>query len=173
MRTAWSPIAHAGFMPVTIGFSPPRRTRPVLSACHRCSGDEPTPSHFLIWLDKPMRAMFAKLLRGVGLLHWDLISGTQPTYPDLEAVRGDELVIVEDAGLLKWACLRCPGGCGTSISLSLNQQRRPRWQARTDFWRRPTVEPSVHQKNDCGCHFWIKGGRIEWCPGGRPKRLGS
>jgi hypothetical protein len=120
-----------------------------------------------------MRVMIAKLLRRVGLLHWDLISASQSTYPDLAAIRGDELVIVEDAGILKWACLRCPGGCGTSISLSLNQQRRPRWHVRIDFWRRPTVGPSVHQKNDCGCHFWIKGGLIEWCAGGRPKRLDS
>ena len=41
------------------------------------------------------------------------------------------------------------------------------WAVLTNFWGRPTVSPSVQLMNACGCHFWIKGGVIEWCPGGR------
>jgi hypothetical protein len=115
-----------------------------------------------------VKKFFARLFRRVELLRFDLLSASQPTYPDPDKISLGELVIVDDAGIMKWACLRCPGGCGTIISLSLDQQRRPRWQVLTDFWTRPTVEPSVHQKNDCGCHFWIKGGRVEWCKDGRP-----
>ena len=117
-----------------------------------------------------MKKSLAKLLRRVGLLRFDLLSASRPTYPDTDKISVEELIVVDDDGIKKWACLRCPGGCGASISLSLNQQRRPRWKVLTDFWARPTVEPSVHQQNECGCHFWIKGGRIEWCQGGRPNR---
>jgi hypothetical protein len=117
-----------------------------------------------------VKKFFAKLLRRVGLLRFDLLSASQPTYPDADKISVGELIVVDDDGIMKWACLRCPGGCGASISLSLNQQRRPRWKVLTDFWTRPTVEPSVHQQNECGCHFWIRGGRIDWCQGGRPNR---
>ena len=107
-------------------------------------------------------------LRRVGLLRFDLLARTQPTYPEDGTLSPGELVVVEDGGISKWACLRCPGGCGLSIALSLNQARRPRWRVGLDWWSRPTVEPSVHQTKACGCHFCIVGGRIEWCPGGKP-----
>ncbi|WP_353315381.1 MULTISPECIES: DUF6527 family protein [unclassified Shimia] len=82
----------------------------------------------------------------------------------------DELTLVENGDIKKWACLRCPGGCGEVIILSLNPNQRPRWRVSEDFWLRPTVHPSVHQKNECGCHFWIKKGQISWCRGGRPSK---
>lgn len=80
-----------------------------------------------------MRKFLANLLRGVGLLRFDLLSASQPTYPDADKISEGELVIVDDDGILKWACLRCPGGCSASISLSLNPLRRPRWKVLTDF----------------------------------------
>jgi hypothetical protein len=116
----------------------------------------------------PMRKHLARLLRKVGWLDFDLVAVKHRDFPDPGALKVDEMVVVVDAKIRKWACLRCPGGCGAPISLSLNPQRRPRWAVITDFWWRPTVSPSVHQLNACGCHFWIKGGVIEWCPGGRP-----
>ncbi|WP_420877533.1 DUF6527 family protein [Roseibium polysiphoniae] len=55
------------------------------------------------------------------------------------------------------ACLTCPDGCGRTINLSLNPTRRSRCSVVGDFWTRPTVQPSVHQINDCGCQFFDKG----------------
>jgi hypothetical protein len=115
-----------------------------------------------------MRKHLARLFRKIGWLDFDLVAVKHRDFPDPGALKADEMVVVVDAKIRKWACLRCPGGCGAPISLSLNPQRRPRWAVITDFWWRPTVSPSVHQLNACGCHFWIKGGVIEWCPGGRP-----
>ncbi|MGO9818139.1 MAG: DUF6527 family protein [Acidocella sp.] len=83
-----------------------------------------------------------------------------------------ELVVVENGGLQKWACLKCPGGCGQKIALSLNPERRPRWRVWSDWFGRPSVEPSVHQKNACRCHFWIRRGQIKWCADGRPRNGG-
>ncbi|WP_408896452.1 DUF6527 family protein [Pararoseomonas baculiformis] len=116
----------------------------------------------------------AKGLRWIGLLRFDLLARTQPTYPEDRALIPGEVIVVEDAGVQKWACLRCPGGCGLPIALSLNAARRPRWKIVLDRWSRPTMEPSVHQTKACGCHFWIKGGRVEWCRDGKPHdRLAS
>ena len=115
-----------------------------------------------------MRTQIANLLRRLGLLRFDLLAVTRATYPEKDSLGAGELVVVRDGGVEKWACLKCPGGCGATISLSLNPQRRPRWSVFLDIWRRPTMQPSVHQTNQCGCHFWIRKGLIDWCRDGRP-----
>lgn len=133
------------------------------------SGDELTQTHSSTWLARSMKTFIAKLLKRVGLLQFDFLATSQPTYPHIDKIRDGEVILVEDAEVMKWACFRCPGGCGACLSLSLNPQRRPRWTVLIDRWGRPSVEPSIHQKNDCGCHFWIKNGRVIWCKSGRPR----
>lgn len=115
-----------------------------------------------------MKLMLLTFLRKLGILRVDYLVGRQPVFPDLPSEDTHRIILVEDEGVQKWACLACPGGCGTRISLSLNPNRRPRWTILSDWLERPTVSPSVHQKNACGCHFWIKRGKVEWCRGGRP-----
>ncbi|MFD1488795.1 DUF6527 family protein [Ancylobacter vacuolatus] len=101
-------------------------------------------------------------------MKFDLLAETASTFPADAGLAQGRLVVVRDGDVEKWACLACPGGCGRTINLSLNPVRRPRWSVVTDFWSRPTLLPSVHQLNECGCHFWIKDGCIDWCQGGRP-----
>jgi len=117
-----------------------------------------------------MLKFIARLLRTWGILRFDLLTSTTSTFPTGVTIPSGELLVVRDGPVEKWACLSCPGGCGKNISLSLNPTRRPRWSVVSDFWRRPTVKPSVHQLNDCGCHFWINDGRIDWCIGGKPQQ---
>jgi hypothetical protein len=115
-----------------------------------------------------MRPVIARLLRSVGLLRADLITRVVERMPaDTEVVPG-ELVVVESAGFQKWACMKCPGGCGVKIALSLNPNCRPRWRVTGDWFGRPSIQPSVHQMNDCRCHFWVRRGLVEWCADGRP-----
>ncbi len=116
-----------------------------------------------------MKRFIATLLRFAGLLKYDLLIRYVPTIPDRNSLPAGYLVVVQDGDILKWACISCPGGCGETISLSLNPNRRPRWSIVSDWWCRPSVSPSVHQKNSCGCHFWIRNGEIHWCAGGRPR----
>lgn len=117
-----------------------------------------------------VRFAIIQLLRSVGLLRADLITRVAARMPaDAEIVPG-ELVVVESDGLQKWACMKCPGGCGVKIALSLNANRRPRWRVADDWFCRPSIDPSVHQTNDCRCHFWVRRGLIKWCPNGRPRR---
>ncbi|WP_019998662.1 DUF6527 family protein [Aureimonas ureilytica] len=115
-----------------------------------------------------MRRIIAKTLKRFGLLDFDLLSKAVDSFPGAGQVASGDLVHVVDGGIEKWACLLCPGGCGAAIPLSLNKQRRPRWTVRFDWFQRPSIEPSVHQLNACGCHFWVRGGRIEWCKDGMP-----
>ncbi|WP_411901639.1 DUF6527 family protein [Methylorubrum thiocyanatum] len=118
-----------------------------------------------------MRAILARLLKALGIVRYDLLVRRVSTYPRDEEVTSGELVHVVDGGIEKWACFRCPGGCGAMIPLNLNPKRRPRWSVAADWFRRPSLSPSVHQRNDCECHFWVRQGRIEWCEGGHPKRV--
>lgn len=117
-----------------------------------------------------MKKLLAHLLRRLGLLRFDVLSTARPSYPDPASLSPEQVVVVEDGDIRKWVCLLCPGGCGAAISLPLNPERRPRWRVRSDFWTRPSVEPSIHQTNACACHFWIRDGRIDWCKDGRPRR---
>ncbi|WP_410056148.1 DUF6527 family protein [Rhizobium sp. 25PS6] len=118
-----------------------------------------------------MLKSIALILRAVGLLKFDRLADYSCEYPSTGRVLEESLVVVRDGNVAKWACLACPGGCGKMITLSLNPSRRPKWHVSVDFWNRPTLKPSVHQLNECGCHFWITNGTIDWCPGGRPYHL--
>lgn len=118
-----------------------------------------------------MKHFIAKTFRWLRLIDFDLLSRKSKTYPGEDQIVPGVLAFVVDAGIEKWACLKCPGGCGITIPLSLNPKRRPRWTVAVDWFQRPTVTPSVHQKNDCGCHFWIRNGRIDWCKDGSPNPI--
>ena len=113
--------------------------------------------------------MAPRLLRQLRLLDFDLLTDPSSSLPDKSAIADGSLTLVENGSIKKWACLKCPGGCGEVINLSLNPDRRPRWTVCEDIWSRPSVYPSVHQQSHCGCHFWIKKGRIRWCNDGRPR----
>lgn len=90
-----------------------------------------------------------------------------PRHPSPEELVQGVFVVVKDAQHDKWACFRCPGGCGQKVQLSLSNQRSPRWRVKLDYLDRPTVSPSVRMTNHCGCHFWIRDGLVEWCPDSR------
>lgn len=92
----------------------------------------------------------------------------QPILPDKSSIVNQRLTLVE-SGVRKWACLRCLGSREEVINLSLHPNQRPRWTVSEDFWMRPSIYHSVHQKNECGCHFWIKKGLVYWCKRGLPK----
>jgi|TARA_E500000318_G_C3522730_1_gene197081 hypothetical protein len=115
-----------------------------------------------------MKNITLRILRRLRLLHFDVLTTRASALPDQSIMEAGKLTLVENGDIKKWACMKCPGGCGEAINLSLNPNQRPRWQVSEDLWSRPTIHPSIHQKNKCGCHFWIKSGKVFWCKGGRP-----
>lgn len=92
----------------------------------------------------------------------DFIATIVSEHPAPEQIKSGEIIIVNDAGYLKWACFQCPT-CGETILLSLNQTRRPRWQVTLDWFNRPTLHPSIRQTDGQKCHFWIKQGKVRSC----------
>ena len=84
-----------------------------------------------------------------------------------ELVDGVVVVVLGDEHP-KWACLRCPGGCGSRFQLPLNPTRRPQWVVTTDWLQRASISPSVLQPNGCQAHFWVHKGQIEWCRDSAP-----
>ena len=84
-------------------------------------------------------------------------------HPTPEEIKQGQISLVATPKIQKWACFKCPGGCSETILLSLNQNRRPRWRVSFDWLERPSIHPSVRQKNQCRCHFWIELGMVKWC----------
>ena len=116
------------------------------------------------WMNTMWRTAALRLLVRLRLLRRpDLIGRTVARHPVPEELPEGELVLVQDGSRRKWACLRCPGGCGQKIQLALSPNRRPHWRVRLDWLARPSVSPSVRQLNDCRCHFWINRGAVRWC----------
>lgn len=114
--------------------------------------------------DAMWRDSLRYVLVSLGLMRRpDLVGRVTDQHPKPEELTPGLLIVVQDGLHAKWACLRCPGGCGEKLQLSLNPNRHPAWTARLDWLRRPTVAPSVRQLNACRCHFWINGGVVEWC----------
>ncbi|EBB0508987.1 DUF6527 family protein [Serratia proteamaculans] len=115
-----------------------------------------------------MKFFLLNILRRFGIVNADVLVRKNHSFPDKKQIAGNELIYVTDGGIDKWACLKCPGGCGSTIPLSLSKKRRPSWSIKVDILQRPTITPSVHQQTECGCHFWITNGKIQWCKNGKP-----
>ncbi|WP_307512857.1 DUF6527 family protein [Variovorax sp. W1I1] len=59
--------------------------------------------------------------------------------------------------------MKCPCGCGRTIELLVIPEASPRWNITSDSAGRPTLHPSVHMKDGCKSHFWLRHGRVQWC----------
>ena len=108
---------------------------------------------FLCWL----------LVKACFIKKPDFVTAYSVRQPKTDELVVGELVVVGDGEKKKWACFKCPGGCGEKIMLCLSPKRSPHWVVTTDFLNRPSAFPSVWQQNDCKCHFWINKGNIKWC----------
>lgn len=83
--------------------------------------------------------------------------------PSNEQVEGNALYFVAPVNIPKWALFRCPCGCNSVITLSLQQAHRPHWTLRTSKNNRPILYPSVWRDVGCMSHFWVQDGRVYWC----------
>ncbi|MGR3368677.1 MAG: DUF6527 family protein [Sagittula sp.] len=83
--------------------------------------------------------------------------------PSPEEIAPGDVILVGDRDKLKWAVMACPGGCGNIMRLPLVSNRRPHWSVNRDWLGRPSLSPSVHQRNACRAHFWIRKGAVTWC----------
>jgi hypothetical protein len=60
------------------------------------------------------------------------------------------------------AAMRCPKGCGRTLSLNLLSSEHPCWKLEEHPDGTATLSPSIWRKQGCGCHFFLRRGRIQW-----------
>jgi len=83
---------------------------------------------------------------------------------DPKTIQSNTVYVASSQGHAKWVQILCPCGCGEVILLNLSKKRRPNWAVRKTFWGKPTISPSIWRKDGCGSHFFIREGRVAWCP---------
>ncbi|WP_373856266.1 DUF6527 family protein [Acidiphilium multivorum] len=55
-------------------------------------------------------------------------------------------------------CPRC------SEHIQLQTAAGSNWKITCDWLHRPTVQPSIWETEGCGAHFFVRKGRLIWCP---------
>ena len=120
-----------------------------------------------MWRDAARR-----MLVGIGLVDEpDLTAKFVDRHPNPSDIPEKVVVVVRGSDQLKWACFRCPGGCGNRFQLPLGAGAHPRWTISSDWLNRVTVFPSVLQADACHAHFWIRAGRVAWCLDSGPHKI--
>lgn len=120
--------------------------------------------------------MFIDILRQI-LVRSHIIRKPQLTivwvdkHPTPSELMDGTIVVVRGATGSKWACFRCPGGCGSRFQLPLNPTRRPSWSISSDWLNRATLSPSVRQTNACRAHFIVEKGDVHWCSDSGPHAI--
>ena len=82
---------------------------------------------------------------------------------DPEHAKPGVLYVVEDVGRPWAAVMACPGGCGQLLHMNLIPDTKPVWRLTTGSEGAPTLHPSIWRREGCGCHFYLRQGRVEWC----------
>ena len=83
--------------------------------------------------------------------------------PRNDEIIAGELYAVAPSDRPKWTLFLCPCGCGSVVTLSLQQVHQPHWKLIRTHAGRPELFPSVWRDKGCLSHFWIKDGRVNWC----------
>jgi len=90
------------------------------------------------------------------ILYVDSLSGVT----DLKA---DQVAIVKDGDVVKWAVLRCPCGCSELIYANLMKSHTPHWELKIERNSNVTLHPSLWKDAGCRSHFILRGGKVFWC----------
>lgn len=111
-----------------------------------------------------LKSIARQILSYIGLItEPEIILVHSMSQPPLHSLEQGKIVLVGNKSNPKWAVLMCPGGCGLTMRLPLNKGVKPSWSVGLGWLGCPTAIPSVHQKNGCRAHFWIRKGKIHWC----------
>lgn len=84
---------------------------------------------------------------------------------DLPAtLRKNIVYVVLDDGEPWYLSLICPCGCKSVLHMNLLPDERPCWGVCDQKDGTVTIEPSIFRGVGCKSHFWVRRGKIEWCP---------
>jgi len=74
------------------------------------------------------------------------------------------LYVVGEPACSYYAAMACPRRrCATVLTMNLLPDDRPLWRLSLDRKATPSLRPSVWRRSDCGCHFFLRDGRLDWC----------
>ncbi len=74
------------------------------------------------------------------------------------------LYVVGEPSYPLHASIACPRRrCPTVLNMNLAPDERPQWSLTFDAKGKPTLAPSVWERTTCGCHFFLRNGKIVWC----------
>ncbi|NKN03071.1 DUF6527 family protein [Rhizobium leguminosarum] len=111
-----------------------------------------------------LRSSIVKVLAWFGIIEKpQFLAKAALDMPAPDELGPGQAIVVGSAERPKWITFPCPSGCGVALLLSLNPDRRPRWNVTQDWLGRPSITPSIHRTDGCRCHFWMKKGKVEWC----------
>ena len=74
-----------------------------------------------------------------------------------------DILLANDDGEPYVIGMRCPCGCGRRLEMIVSSDITPCWKVSVDAQARPTLDPSVHVRDGCFSHFWLRKGRVRWC----------
>ncbi len=83
--------------------------------------------------------------------------------PRADQMQSGTMVAVRGQREAKWVCFLCPCGSGEIVRLGLRREGHPSWSLTMDRLGRPTLAPSIWQRDRCHCHFWIRKGALIEC----------
>lgn len=81
-----------------------------------------------------------------------------------EVLQNYRLYIVEESSFQERAAMVCPCGCQKTLFLNLLEDERPCWRVRVAPKGEASLSPSVWRKTGCESHFWLRQGKVKWCP---------
>lgn len=84
--------------------------------------------------------------------------------PNNNALEPGKIYCVAPLQIAKWVIFVCPCGCRDIITLSLQEIHNPHWSLSKSSINLPTLYPSIWRDKGCFSHFWLKEGRVFWCP---------
>ncbi|MFD2582656.1 DUF6527 family protein [Pedobacter vanadiisoli] len=79
-----------------------------------------------------------------------------------EELRPGFLYVEGDGYKNQFASLLCPCGCNEDINLNLEPDEDPCWSLSAG--NLTDLSPSIWKSNNCRSHFFIKKGKVKWCP---------
>ncbi|WP_417474275.1 DUF6527 family protein [Luteimonas mephitis] len=70
------------------------------------------------------------------------------------------LYVLSEDGDTWAAAMVCPCGCQAILHLNLLEDQRPCWHLKREGGG--SLSPSIWRRDNCGAHFWFRGGRVYW-----------
>lgn len=101
---------------------------------------------------------------------WYWLTGRSPKLHYLQVeelpdkLSPQKIYLIGENEHLWFAAFICPCGCGETLQMSLIPNQHPKWTVTKHENGTASLHPSVWRQVGCKSHFWLRSGKIVWCP---------